>query len=454
MKKSIVFAIALSVALCSCKKNGPDEQGSGKWDQATDYNGEYDGAIVKSNEYAYLQKKSLKRGVSFGWGMSGDFDVLGPGVSWSYNWSGTQSTTYDDKFLEYGIEYCPMVWNGNYSEDGISNFVTNHPSTKYLLGFNEPNLTDQANMTPSEAAERWGRVVQLAKRNNLKLVSPAINWGTKSGWHDGTAWLRTFMNDSRVNTDSISAIAVHVYMSGGASCIGDAERYKALGKKIWVTEFCSWNSGSNVDGADKQISFIATVLNKFEQDDMYERYAWFIPRGGYSANNRGMYLLDAGSSTLTKPGVVYVNFSSFDKDVVYPLGMKIPAEHYRACSVDDKYKSVGVEPTTDVNGKLQLAGFTSDYYADYQVGMGGQENVFIQVRYTTTRSNSVLGVYGVNKDGSEVKLTSIELPSTGGNDKWETAVSEAVNLPEGKRIIRLRPESGMIRLNWFRFVQN
>ena len=36
-------------------------------------------------EYAYIQGKSAKRGVSFGWQLDSDFDLLGSAVSWSYN---------------------------------------------------------------------------------------------------------------------------------------------------------------------------------------------------------------------------------------------------------------------------------------------------------------------------------------------------------------------------------
>ena len=57
--------------------------------------------IVDSNEYAYIQAKSPKRGVSFSWQMNEDFDLLGPAVSWSYNWANTPAASQENKYKQY-----------------------------------------------------------------------------------------------------------------------------------------------------------------------------------------------------------------------------------------------------------------------------------------------------------------------------------------------------------------
>ena len=145
-----------------------------------------------------VMPKSAKRGVSFGFTNILDLPLLSPYISWDYNWGNTPT---DDAALWFDaneMDFCPMCWNGNYSVDRIRAFVAAHPKTKYLLAFNEPNLTDQARMTPAEAAAIWTPVVELAKELNLKLVSPAMNYGTLPGYSDPIKWLDEFFAQPNV----------------------------------------------------------------------------------------------------------------------------------------------------------------------------------------------------------------------------------------------------------------
>jgi len=66
-----------------------------------------------------------------------------------------------------------------------------------LLVLNEPNLTDQANRPPQQAADDWiiyERIISdLANEGrDIKLVGPAMNWGTMSGYADPVIWLDAF----------------------------------------------------------------------------------------------------------------------------------------------------------------------------------------------------------------------------------------------------------------------
>ena len=111
----------------------------------------------KNKDFDYTPKyqhKSPKRGVGFNFGQIPDADVslLGPALSWSYNWGINNSNTVYSLFSQYGMDFCPMIWNTNWSEDSIRAFKAAHPSCRYLLAYNEPTLTDQANMVPSVAA--------------------------------------------------------------------------------------------------------------------------------------------------------------------------------------------------------------------------------------------------------------------------------------------------------------
>ena len=128
-----IAAIALSAS--ACIKDGPESD-----------------ANVK---YTLTQAKSPKRGVGYNNPVLPDQDLplIGPALSWAYNWSNTSpADDVDAAFTQYGVSFIPMIWNGSWNKDNIRKIKQLHPEAQYLLAFNEPNLTDQANMTPQQAA--------------------------------------------------------------------------------------------------------------------------------------------------------------------------------------------------------------------------------------------------------------------------------------------------------------
>jgi hypothetical protein len=401
--------------------------------------------IVDSNEYAYIQAKSPKRGVSFSWQMNEDFDLLGPAVSWSYNWANTPAASQENKYKQYGIQFVPMCWNNNYSPDNISAYYAAHADKQnYLLGYNEPNLTDQANMTPQQAAAKWNDVVDVAKKNNARLISPALNWGTLPGYSNGVQWLQEFF--TLVNPNDVHGIAVHIYMNAAKSMIGDLQRYKVFGKPLWLTEFCAWDGTSS---SAAQCQFMAQSINYLEQDDDLERYAWFIPRWNQATESAPFMQLitKAKPYELTERGILFVNMSTFDKNAVYPCGKRIPAEHYRACSIDDSYASPVVSICTDVNGILQIDGLALNQWMDYKINILSGVKDF-QVRYTATRDSEIT-IYKVDENGNETALQTIALPSTASKTAW-TTLTESFTPEAGEQVLRLKCTKGLPRINWFK----
>lgn len=401
--------------------------------------------IVDSNEYAYIQAKSPKRGVSFSWQMNEDFDLLGPAISWSYNWANTPAASQENKYKQYGIQFVPMCWNNNYSPDNISAYYAAHADKQnYLLGYNEPNLTDQANMTPQQAAAKWNDVVDVAKKNNARLISPALNWGTLPGYNNGVQWLQEFF--TLVNPNDVHGIAVHIYMNAAKSMIGDLQRYKVFGKPLWLTEFCAWDGTSS---SAAQCQFMAQSINYLEQDDDLERYAWFIPRWNQATESAPFMQLitKAKPYELTERGILFVNMSTFDKNAVYPCGKRIPAEHYRACSIDDSYASPAVSLCTDVNGILQIDGLALNQWMDYKINILSGVKDF-QIRYTATRDSEIT-IYRVDENGNETALQTIALPSTASKTAW-TTLTESFTPEAGEQVLRLKCTQGLPRINWFK----
>ena len=107
--------------------------------------------------------KSFKRGVSENaFNLKEEIDVIKTGTSWFYTWGNVPNNNIKD-LPDADFEFVPMCWNANYNADNIRSYCKSHPETKYLLGFNEPNFKNQANMTPEAAAAAWPAVQALAK---------------------------------------------------------------------------------------------------------------------------------------------------------------------------------------------------------------------------------------------------------------------------------------------------
>ena len=372
-------------------------------------------------------KKSAKRGVSFNFSNPQDLPLLSPAISWAYNWGNDQNATAALWFDTNDMDFCPMCWNGSYSAAKIRQYVQEHPNTKYLLAFNEPNLTDQCNMTPTQAAEHWPQVVALAKELNLKLVSPAMNYGTLAGYSDPIKWLDEFFALPNVSLDDIHAISIHCYMASPSAFKDYIKRFEKYGKPIWMTEFCAWDPVPS--SVEKQMDYMCSVLNHMEQNPLVERYAWFIPRANAKVDSAPyMQLLTHGSPVqLTPLGQIYTQFSSFDKNAYLALEKGVGAHQYIAL----KDESISLRVTDD--NTLYIQSFMQGQWIDYNVNV--QSKNPLQIQYASI-VNSQVCIYF---DG--VAQAIIDLPKT-GNMQSSATLSTNIIPPIGSHTIRLEVLNG------------
>lgn len=376
-------------------------------------------------------RKSAKRGVSFDFKQAEDLPLLSPSCSWAYNWGNTQNAQAALWFDSNDMNFCPMAWNNTYNADAIRQYVQAHPKTKYLLGFNEPNLKDQCNMTPAEAAAHWGEVVALANELHVKLVSPAMNYGTLDGYSDPVKWLDEFFAQPGVSMADIDAIAVHCYMSSPSAVRNYIEMFRKYGKPVWLTEFCAWDP---VPGSvESQMDYMCTVLNYLEQEPLVERYAWFMPRTSSPVNKAPyMQLLTHTSPVeLTDLGVLYTSFSSFDKQAWLPLGNGIGAHQYVALSSNTIALRVSEGKTPYIQG-LQ-----SGMWVDYQVRSTSEEP--LQLTYATV-AGSQMCVYV-----DDVAQAIVDVPKTADMQAWST-LNTGVRCGKGRYTVRLEMLKGVINL--------
>ena len=420
MKKSTLIFVLAALCCAACEKNPVTPTPSG--------------------EGVKVMPKSAKRGVAFSFMNEMDLPLLSPYISWDYNWGNAPTNDAATWFDANEMDYCPMCWNGSYNSDKIRDYVKAHPNTKYLLAFNEPNLTDQARMTPAEAAAIWQPVVDLAKELNLKLVSPAMNYGTLAGYHDPVKWLDEFFAQPNVSLDDVYAIAIHCYMSSASAVKGFVEKFEKYGKPIWLTEFCAWDP---VPGSvNTQMDYMCTVLNYLESCKSVERYAWFIPRtnGKVDSPPYMQLLTHDDPPALTELGKMYCLISPMDTTVWLKTDRFIHANEYVAVSTNATF----LRPSTDVSAAsraglegLMVTNFAEGMSISYQVYVTTPSTgKFVVMRYCGF-SNSICEVL---LDGKT--LCHISLPRTGSTDEWAEEYYETNGISQGAHTITFNMISG------------
>jgi hypothetical protein len=256
-------------------------------------------------------EKSAKRGIAFDLKLAEDLKALKGGVSWWYNWyfKTTAPAGYDD---DYQMEFIPMLWGRNSDSDLIQlrTFILGHTEIEYLLVLNEPNLTDQANRTPSQAALDWIKYEQViadlaAQQRTVYLVGPAMTWGTMTDYQDPVAWLDAFYeayrSENRGRDPKIDYLAFHWYDYGLEAQLN---RLKKYGKRIWITEMANWNA--QINSYAKQEEQMRQMVALCESREDVFRYAWFIGRGTFP-DSRFTFLFGPDPGELSRLGELYLS---------------------------------------------------------------------------------------------------------------------------------------------------
>ena len=397
--------------------------------------------IVNKGE---VMPKSTKRGVAFNFTQVSDLPLLSPYISWDYNWGNTPTDNAALWFDANEMDYCPMCWNGSYNADKIRAFVAAHPNTKYLLGFNEPNLTDQAYMTPAQAAALWPQVVSLAKELGLKLVSPAMNYGTLAGYGDPIKWLDEFFAQPGVDINDVYAISVHCYMSSVSGLQVYIEKFEKYGKPIWLTEFCAWDPMPG--SVSVQMDYMCAALNYLETNKSVERYAWFIPRtsGKVDSQPYMQLLTHDDPSTLTDLGKIYCYFPSMRKDFYLVANRPIYAGEYTQV----KENQISLRPSTDTM-ILDAIGREGLMITNFAQGQEITYHIFVpnESRQITLR------FCGYTNSICEVKINGesqnyVDMPRNGSSTEW-TEASVALPLKQGVYKLTLSLVTGSCYLSSF-----
>lgn len=224
-------------------------------------------------------RSGCKRGVAYGEHSKADFAVLSPAVAWWYDWATRPDQALrDGSYRDAQVEFVPMIWG----EGSLPTAAGEIPDdAEVLLGFNEPNFGEQANLSASQAAALWPQVEAIADAKGLVLVSPAVNFcGGACQDTNPFDYLDDFF--AACAGCRVDKVAFHIYVGcnkDGANkaqwLINHVETYKErFSQPLWLTEFACDDAASFAE----QEAFMRDAVAYLENEPRIERYAWFSGR--------------------------------------------------------------------------------------------------------------------------------------------------------------------------------
>ncbi|MCJ1443322.1 MAG: hypothetical protein MMC23_003820 [Stictis urceolatum] len=240
--------------------------------------------------FAKRQNGTTKRGICYNQpSLTGLFP---PGANWAYNWASTPDNGFAGTPLAPGLEYVPMLYNGDtstWANDVETALATGN--TQHLLGFNEPDQptsvggTDMPDATA--AAQTYIQNVTPYK-GRAAIGAPAVSAG-------GIAWLQSFA-DACAGQCQVDFVPLHFYDYGHpdpqtqfASLQGWLEStipqvrtmFNAPNMEIWLTEF----GFTPFQDQDNGNTYLNLALPYLDQSPDITRYSYFKADEGILTSN-------------------------------------------------------------------------------------------------------------------------------------------------------------------------
>ena len=220
------------------------------------------------------------------------------GAFWAYDW-GNGTAVFPGN-----VEHVPMWWSyygASQEADNTAAANLKAAGAKSLLTYNEPDHTDQANLTVEYALQGFKQAGIACAAAGLELISPACA-------DDNSTWMQQFMASVASQGLKCDAVAVHSYLRNPNAFLNYIDGiHNRYGKNIWITEFAptDWASPTTVTTTEVQ-NFINIVIPGLESRNYVIRYAWYcgtLP----GPNVLGTAALFDANGNLTDVGNTYKN---------------------------------------------------------------------------------------------------------------------------------------------------
>tara|TARA_R110002003_G_scaffold243_4_gene17389 strand:+ start:7260 stop:8714 length:1455 start_codon:yes stop_codon:yes gene_type:complete len=218
------------------------------------------------------------------------------GMSFAYNWAQVESN-------DIGTNYIPMMHGPSKatSQEWLANVKKAvQKGSKAVMGFNEPDHAEQANLSPAAACAAWKEYMNpiASSYPEVTIIGPSVTNAGSENPSMGLNWLSSFQEacpDAVVHATNIHFYDVYDE--------GTIERFKAqvekasalTNKPIWVTEF-GLNPGATEDHA---ALFLKECMAYLDNNNNVQGYSYFMVGSG-----ENQLLLGSG---LSKVGEVYAS---------------------------------------------------------------------------------------------------------------------------------------------------
>ncbi|MDT0303841.1 sigma-70 family RNA polymerase sigma factor [Streptomonospora wellingtoniae] len=193
------------------------------------------------------------------------------GAGWYYTWS----TAHPGVDAGAGAEFVPMIWGAESVTDQA--LAEAEAAGPHLLGFNEPDMAEQADMSVEQALELWPRLEETGST----LGSPSVAYGadTEGGWLD------RFMDGAQQRGHRVDFITVHWYGSDFRTdaAVEQLRGYltavhEKYGMPVWLTEYAliDFSGGApRYPAPPEQAAFVSASADMLSDLPFLKRYAWF-----------------------------------------------------------------------------------------------------------------------------------------------------------------------------------
>lgn len=193
-------------------------------------------------------------------------------TSWAYTWGRQTAGTFP--FIGPHQTFHPMQWSGNMVHglsvspiEYLRRELNSSPKPVHVMGFNEPDKTEQGNVTVDNAIALWPRLEALGRP--LVGPAPANMFG---GWYE----------DFKAKADArglrYDYIPVHWYSSPDlTNAINHLQNvYNTYGRPVWLTEFApiSWSGTGSWTKRDNY-NFLAEFMWHAESLPWLKKYSLF-----------------------------------------------------------------------------------------------------------------------------------------------------------------------------------
>ena len=254
---------------------------------------------------SYENQPTTKKGVAFGVSSidSWDYRLTNLNAKWHYSWNWELQDNYPED-----VEFVPMIWGASNTNSSIMSNIeslVNSGDITHLLGFNEPDLESQSNMTVDQAVELWSRLEDTGAVLGSPVTAAPLN-----------NWMTEFMTRASDENLDVDFVAVHWY--GGPNSANFINKinevFDQYQKPIWITEFAVRDPDAttiedNQYSAEQVLEFMEAVLPELEEMDFVHRYAWFstsTSNDNYAKTATSVLIDD--DNQITPLGEFYANF--------------------------------------------------------------------------------------------------------------------------------------------------